>query len=299
MKNLLLFLFLLFILSACSGRNQSGYEMLADGSSSSFGKEYNESYADEESQSAPSAESLESDQRQGNTSIKDRKIIKTGQIRAEVKDLKKSSASVEAKIKKHQGFVASVNNSNGYNERVANYSIRVPHDQFDALLNDLGEEALYLEYKNINAQDVSEEYFDLETRLVTKKTVRDRYIDILKNKAKTVEEILLAEDKIRVIQEEIESREGRLNYLKNQVSLSTIKLHLYQSVSGPIAQQPSFFHKIGRAFGEGWKSFLQMVIGLVYLWPIILSLALLFYLLQRFWWKKRTRSFPQNKDRPE
>ena len=97
----------------------------------------------------------------------------------------------------------------------------------------------------------------------------------------------MAEERIRVVQEEIESREGRLNYLKNQVSLSTINLNIYQNVNGPVAKQPGFFKKIGRAFGEGWGVFLDILIGLVYLWPVILILSLLFYLLRRFWWMKR------------
>ena len=283
MKNFLFFFFLVFSLSACQDR--SGFGMLSDNSAADqSGYDWESETIEESNQAAPTASSKESDDRQSNnTAPKERKIIKTAEIRAEVKDLKKSSATVEAKIKKYRGFIGNVNYQNGYNQMEANFSIRVPHDQFDALLNDLGEEALYLEYKNIRSQDVTEEYLDLETRLNTKKTVRDRYIEVLKNRAKTVEEILMAEDKIRVIQEEIESKEGRLNFLKNQVSLSTIHLNLYQNVSGPTAQQPNFFHKIGRAFGEGWETFLNILIGLVNIWPIVLILCLLIYLFRRFW----------------
>ncbi len=289
MKNLLFFLFLGLSMTAC--QDGSSFNALPESSSGSTGMDWEYDKAEQSEQSAPSSASLESDSRQANNSApQDRKIIKTAEVRAEVKDLQKSSASVEAKIEKYQGFIGNVNYQNGYRQMEANFSIRVPHDQFDALLNDLGEEALYLEYKNISAQDVTEEFLDLETRLNTKKIVRDRYIDVLKNKAKTVEEILMSEDKIRVIQEEIESKEGRLNYLKNQVSLSTIRLNLYQSVNGPVAQQPSFFHKLGRAFGEGWETFLSLVIGLVYLWPIVLILGFLIYLFRRFWRTKKTKN---------
>src|SRR5690606_18336536 len=84
------------------------------------------------------------------------------------------------------------------------------------------------DYIKVNAQDVTEEYYDLETRLKTKKEVEARYIEILKSKAKTVEEILIAEDKIRYLREEIEAVEGRLRLLKNKVGLSTIQIEIYQ-----------------------------------------------------------------------
>jgi len=45
------------------------------------------------------------------------------------------------------------------------------------------------DYIKINTQDVSEEYVDLETRLKTKKEVEARYIEILRSKAKTLEDI--------------------------------------------------------------------------------------------------------------
>ena len=73
-----------------------------------------------------------------------------------------------------------------------------------------------MQRKNVSVQDVTEEYLDIEARLKTKKEVEARYIEILKSKTKTVEDVLKAEEQIRIIREEIEAREGRLNYLKNQ-----------------------------------------------------------------------------------
>jgi len=70
-------------------------------------------------------------------------------------------------------------------------------DKFDAFLTAIEAESIYTDYKNINSNDVTEEFTDITIRLKTKKEVRDRYIDILRNKAKTVKDILDAEDKIR------------------------------------------------------------------------------------------------------
>ena len=91
---------------------------------------------------------------------------------------------------------------------------------------------------------MTEEFIDIEQRLKNKKEVQRRYIEILQNKAKTVEDVLAAEDKIRIIQEEIESREGRLRYLKDNIALSTINIEMYQELEqgeAEIVYEKGFF----------------------------------------------------------
>ena len=95
--------------------------------------------------------------------------------------------------------------------------IRVPADRFDELLLIIEPLASKIESKNINTQDVTEEFIDVETRLKTKKELETRYLEILKQ-AKTVTDIISIESQIATVRSEIESMEGRINYLKNQVS---------------------------------------------------------------------------------
>lgn len=276
----LFLLLLICCLLSCQNRSESGFQASLEKSSYS---------SDEANMSSIESypETAEPEESQGNSTDNDlsaeRKIIRTADIRAEVKDLEQSSREVEAKVKKYRGFLGNVNHTNSYHQKEASFTIRVPSDQFDPLLNDLGKEALYIDYKRISANDVTEEYRDIETRLATKKAVRDRYIDILRNKAQTVEDILNAEDKIRVIQEEIESKEGRLKYLQSQVSLSTIHLNLYQTIAGAKVKQPGFFTQLGRAFKNGWEVFLDLLVGMVNVWPVILILVLILFLLRRGW----------------
>ena len=71
----------------------------------------------------------------------------------------------------------------------------------------------FIDYENITTKDVTEEYIDLESRLNTKLEVKQRYESILRKQAKTVKDILATEEKLQIIQEEIESVQGRLKYL--------------------------------------------------------------------------------------
>jgi|GEM_PF-1103581 len=216
----------------------------------------------------------------------ERKIIKTGAYSIKVKDVKESTAAIEKMVEEFEGFISSVEMNNSTYRITNQVVIRVPAGQFDDLMAAIEKEALFVNYSRVNAQDVTEEYLDVETRLNTKKQVRDRYVAILRDKAKTVEEVLKAEEAIRVIQEEIESREGRLNYLKNRVSLSTINLEIYQEVpyTPDRGQRTSFWTKLKQSMSNGWTLIVNLVLGLVTIWPLLIIGGLL---LWRWKWLKR------------
>lgn len=134
---------------------------------------------------------------------------------------------------------------------------------------------LFVDYENITAQDVTEEYIDIQTRLKTKLEVKERYEHILRKNAKTVEDILLTEDKLRIIQEEIEAAQGRLKYLMSKVSYSTIQIDLYETVNyikEPVSYQKTFGAKIKNGFSFGFKIIEYVFIGVIYMWSLLLIL---------------------------
>jgi hypothetical protein len=212
-----------------------------------------------------------------------RQIIKTANYRIRVEDVNASSQRAGQLALKHGGYVSGTELTNSSYEITNAITIRVPANRFDSLLNDLGGDAIFTQYKKVSSQDVTEEYVDVTTRLKTKKEVRDRYIDILRNKAKTVEDVLKAEEQIRIIQEEIEAKEGRLRYLKDQVAMSTIYLELYQSIDyrpEPTVFRESFGSKLLTALKNGWELLQGIAVVLVTIWPLLILGGLL-------WWRRR------------
>jgi hypothetical protein len=94
------------------------------------------------------------------------------------------------------------------------------------------------------------------------------------------------EEKLRVIREEIESKEGRLKYLNDQVSLSTIHLDIYQKLT--FEPGFKFLKKIGSALKGGWKGLLRVVIGLIYIWPLLIIFSgVLIWLIRKSRKKKK------------
>lgn len=219
------------------------------------------------SRSVPEAASFESEKRAGKQELQviDRKIIKEGEIHFETSDLAKTRKLIDEAIKELKGYI-SKEDEYTYNDRIAqSLIIRVPAENFDKLVADISKGVKRFDRKRIQARDVTEEYLDIELRIKIKKETESRYRELL-SKAKTVEEILSIEKQIGELRAEIESIEGRLKYLQNRLSYSTLTVAFYERVSTPV----SFSSKLGVGLKNGWNNFVWFLIGLVNIWPFIL-----------------------------
>jgi len=223
------------------------------------------------------------------TDARPKRIIYTAAARARVEQLDSALVSLTRIINRGGGHVSSQHRTNSTYEKSAELVVRLPADQLDATLAFLPGIAAEIDYQNLDSRDVTAEWLDLESRLQTKRDVRDRYIDILRNRAQKVEDILNAEDKIRVITEEIESREGQLRYLRDQVALSTLKLSLYETVeyrSTGTTMTHGFFSQLGESLAFGWEMIQDIFLGLVALWPLLLIGSVVLFFIRR-WWRNR------------
>ena len=235
--------------------------------------------------SSISEKKLPSKPEQANTQ---KKIIHTADIRFKVEDLKKAESAIKSRVKAMGGYISNENQNRQSGNLENAWTVRIPAEKFDAFLSDVEKESIYVDSKNVSAEDVTAEYVDNELRIKSKQKVFDRYLELLKQ-AKNVQEIMAVEEQIRVIREEIESKEGRQKYLNDQVSFSTITVNFYQETETLSAPEQPFYVRIWKNFVEGWVAFFNMIIGLFYLIPYILLLLGLFYLFRK-WWKRSRKS---------
>lgn len=211
------------------------------------------------------------------------KIIKKANISFEVKNYKKSKVAIDMYVKKWKAYISNENEINE-NYRINNdIVIRVSKKNFELLVKDIMSESKKTDYKRISATDVTEEYVDIVSRLKTKKEVEKRYYDIL-NKAKTISEILMVEEKIRYLREEIEAKEGKLKYIDDRVGFSTINLSMYETLDFEYVAEasPNFFEKLSEAVHTGWKGLLGLIIGLFYIWPLLLFFAVVLFFVLKY-----------------
>lgn len=209
----------------------------------------------------------------------ERKLIKEGNIKFETDDCSVTKKMIHEVANSLNGYLARDDEYSYEHQIEHNITIRVPSDNFDQLLAQISQSVKKIEDQNISVKDVTEEYVDISARLVAKKTVEKRYLELLK-KAYSVEDVLLVESELARLREQIESREGRLRYLKDQVSLSTLHITFYQKLE---VEEPNFefFTKTADGFNNGFTGLMWVFIGLVNIWPLILFIVFSVWLIVR------------------
>ncbi len=217
------------------------------------------------------------------------KIIKSANVRYKVTHVKNATRKIHTMIQQFHGYVSDQRFENTIHQIENRFTIKVPEESFDRLMDSLVKVAEFVDYENITTQDVTEEYIDLQSRLKTKLEVKERYETILRKRAKTVKDILATEEKLRVIQEEIEATQGRLQYLTNKVSLSTIQVDLYETVAykeTPTSYTRTFLSKVKEGFSFGWQLIESIVLGVIYIWPLLLLAMGIFFIVKKKFKKK-------------
>lgn len=213
------------------------------------------------------------------------KIIKSATARYKVKDVKLATDQIERIAKQFDAYVSDLRFENNLYQKENRFTLKVPQQNFDAVMDSIVNVVEFVEYENITTKDVTEEYIDLQTRLATKLEVKKRYEEVLRKNARTVEDILNTEEKLRVLQEEIESAQGRLKYLTSKVAYSTIQIDLYETVEyteEPSSYKKGFAAKSKNALVFGWDMIEAVILFFIHIWPLwIIGILLIVFIKHR------------------
>jgi hypothetical protein len=98
--------------------------------------------------------------------------------------------------------------------------VKVPSAKFRETLSKI-DEIGGVTSRSVQADDVSEEFHDLEVRLTNLRATRARLQDFMA-KATNVNEMLVVERELERIAQEVDKIEGRLEFLRTRAAMSTI-----------------------------------------------------------------------------
>lgn len=216
--------------------------------------------------------------------VTQRKLIKNGSMTLVVDNLEQTRNDVVGLIEKHGGYVSNEQYSNWEHSSSYNLTVRIPCDKFDGFVAEVEAGKGKIESKSMYINDVTAEYIDLETRLNTKRSYLERYRQLLKS-AKSVQEIVSIEDKIRSLEEEIDSTVGRLKYLTNQVEYSTLHLNIRHDDTNFDPHHPDhgqgFWQRFSQSLSSGMRSLVDFAFFLVRIWPAWIIILLVLGVIRR------------------
>ncbi len=213
----------------------------------------------------------------------ERKLIKEGDIEFETTDLETTRKRIVRAVEESGGYIAADRAGNYDTRQSQTFVVRIPAPQFDSFIEIIIAGVDLVDAKNIQVRDVTEEYLDVQARLKTKKELEARYIDLLPQ-AKSVADILAIEREMNDLRADIESIEGRLQYLENRIAFSTLTVTFYERVPAPT----NFARKFRNGFREGWENFIWFFVFLIRIWPFLILGVVGIWLLSR-WRKKRNK----------
>ena len=147
-----------------------------------------------------------------------RQIIYVAGMQVSVYNLESAMASVESVPERFGGWVHMRNQSQ--------VVLRLPADRLKPAMSELATLGV-VEARTLQAQDVTAEYVDLESRIKVLRETQTQLLDLL-GKAKTVEEALHVRRALDQVTMELEVALGRMRQLSDLIAYSTLTVTLVE-----------------------------------------------------------------------
>jgi hypothetical protein len=203
-------------------------------------------------------------------------IIRNGSASILVDSLELAIAAVKNMAATLNGVVGNtVVETGDYQVRRATLAVQIPSARFDDALNGL-KPIGKVESVTSTADDVGEEFVDVEARVANAKRLEDRMISLLATRTGKLEEVLAVERELARVREEIERYEGRLRYLRTRTATSTLTITVHEKA--PLVSATPGENILVDAFTSMWRNFVQFVAGFIAMLGFLVPLGLLAWL---------------------
>lgn len=241
-------------------------------------------------------------------------FIRTAQMKFRVKNVPEATYKIENIIINHKGFIirSAISNENSYSTTtniskdsslvtyhsnlIADLRLRVPRTQLDTVLKELAPLALEIDYRTIEANDVTLQLLSEKLKHERLNRKEKRVSNAIDTNGKKLDSVIDAEEVLDNTIDDANKTKLAEYDIKDQIEYSTINIKLYQSTSEykekvlrekPIEEyRPSLGDQAIGALYNGWTIISALFILLLNIWPIIL-IAILGWVLYSKYKKKK------------
>ncbi|KQW12504.1 DUF4349 domain-containing protein [Streptomyces sp. Root369] len=203
-------------------------------------------------------------------------IIRTATLTVQVKNVPKALAAARTTTENAGGFVGKESTSRDEEGREqTEVVLRIPVEKYDEVLADLEGAGKLLE-RTANAQDVTDQVVDVESRIATQRASVARIRELM-DKATKLSDVVTLEGELSSRQADLESLLARQASLKDRTSLATITLSLSESPVAKVEKDDD--PGVVDALAGGWDAFVTMlrwvVVALAAVLPFLAGIALI------------------------
>ncbi len=159
------------------------------------------------------------------TDSADRMVIKESNMSLVVKDVAESIKMIQAAAEKSGGFLINSHLSKPQEAGSGSISVRVPEAKLTDALAEFRKVSLRVTDEYISGNDVTDQYVDLEARLLTLNKTKAKFEQIL-DQAVQIQDLLNVERESVNLQQQIDGIKGQQQYLSQSAKLSRITVYL-------------------------------------------------------------------------
>jgi hypothetical protein len=143
-----------------------------------------------------------------------------------------------------------------------------------------------VEAVNVTAEDVGEEFVDVQARMTNARRLEARLIDLLARRTGKLGDVVDVVHELARVREEIERYEGRLRYLRSRIAVSTLTLTVHEPIPMVDHGSPGVMAEAAR---QAWRNFIALVAIVIEALGVVVPLGLV---ATAGWWAVRRRRRP-------
>ena len=212
----------------------------------------------------------------------DQKLIRTVNMDAETMSMNALVSWLDSRVAELGGYYEeksirrSGSRADGKYNQYADMMIRIPAQNLDRFVSQMGEEANILSTSE-TTENVTLTYVSTQSRVQALETEQKRLLELLEN-AESMEDLLTIEERLTDVRWELENYASQLRVLDNQVNYSTIYLSIREVEEPTVIVERTVWQKIGDGFtenaGDMWDGLVNFFIWLISAIPYLIPLSL-------------------------
>ena len=211
------------------------------------------------------------------------KLIRTVYMDAQTTSMDGVMSWLETRVAELGGYFEqksirrSGSRDDGSYYRYADMMIRVPAENLDGFLAQIGENAVVTSTRE-ETENVTLQYVSTKSRVEALETEQKRLLELLEE-AGSMEDLLTIESRLTDVRWELENYASQLRVLDNQVDYSTVYLNINEVDKPKAVTERTVWQKIGDGFSENagdmWDGLVNTFIWVLTMIPYLIPLALI------------------------
>jgi hypothetical protein len=155
-----------------------------------------------------------------------RKLIRNAQVELEIISFDDVIQKITGLATEERGYVATTSSEKQANGKLrGTVVVKVAPENLDRFLQKirgLGD----LKNQTLGTEDITKAYFDTDARLKNARGMEQRLIEMLKKKSEDINDLLQVEKELGRVREQIEQMQGELKFWDSQVQFATVTISL-------------------------------------------------------------------------